>query len=240
MPAFTGFPPGKNPYIPLPEEFFSVALPQMENLGELKVVLYLFWRLYQKEGSPRCASDRELLADPLLRRTLRRQGDPRPIEERLRAALEQAQASGILLRVRVRVDGEVVSWYFFNTDRSRRAVARLQRGELSPETLLDAEGPAGQFSSLANGDGAMSGATGTRGMIHALTLEVDRPNIFTLYEQNIGLLPPLVAEELREAGERFPQEWIEEAFRLAAQQNKRKWSYIRAILRRWETEGKGA
>jgi DnaD/phage-associated family protein len=237
MPAFTGFPPGKNPYIPLPEAFFSTVLPQMENLGELKVVLYLFWRLYQKEGSPRCASDRELLADPLLRRTLRRQGDPRPIEERLRAALEQAQASGILLRVRVRVDGEIVSWFFFNTDRSRRAVARLQRGELSPETLLDAEGPAGQSSALA---GVESSMDGTRGMIHALTLEVDRPNIFTLYEQNIGLLPPLVAEELREAGERYPHEWVEEAFRLAAQQNKRKWSYIRAILRRWETEGKGA
>ncbi|HEX5157790.1 MAG TPA: DnaD domain protein [Ktedonobacterales bacterium] len=232
MPAFTGFPSGKNPFVPLPEAFFSAVLPEIEDLGELKIVLHLFWRLYQKEGSPRCASDRELLADPLLRRTLRRQGDPRPIEERLRAALEHAQASGILLRVRVRVDGEVVSWYFFNTDRSRRAVSRLQRGELSPEVLLDAEGPAGA--------GQPPGGAGDVGVIHALTVEVDRPNIFTLYEQNVGLLLPLVAEELREAGERYPQEWVEEAFRLAVQQNKRKWSYIRAILHRWEIEGKGA
>lgn len=232
MPAFTGFPSGKNPFVPLPEAFFSAVLPEIEDLGELKIVLHLFWRLYQKEGSPRCASDRELLADPLLRRTLRRQGDPRPIEERLRAALEHAQASGILLRVRVRVDGEVVSWYFFNTDRSRRAVSRLQRGELSPEVLLDAEGPAGA--------GQPPGSAADVGVIHALTVEVDRPNIFTLYEQNVGLLLPLVAEELREAGERYPQEWVEEAFRLAVQQNKRKWSYIRAILHRWEIEGKGA
>jgi DNA replication protein len=235
MPAFTGFPSGKNPFVPLPETFFSVVLPQIENLGELKVVLHLFWRLYQKEGTPRCASDRELLADPLLRRTLKRQGDPRPIEERLRAALEQAQANGILLRVRVRVDDEIVSWYFFNTDRSRRAVMRLQQGELSPEVLLDTEGPVGQ-SPGAGGDGRLSGG----GTMHALALELDRPNIFALYEQNVGLLLPLVAEELREAGERYPQEWIEEAFRLAAQQNKRKWSYIRAILHRWETDGKGA
>ncbi|HET8909234.1 MAG TPA: DnaD domain protein [Ktedonobacterales bacterium] len=236
MPAFTGFPSGKNPFVPLPETFFSVVLPQIENLGELKVVLHLFWRLYQKEGTPRCASDRELLADPLLRRTLKRQGDPRPVEERLRAALEQAQANGILLRVRVRVDDEIVSWYFFNTDRSRRAVMRLQKGELSPEVLLDTEGPVGQ-SPGSGGDDGLSGGGGT---IHALALEVDRPNIFALYEQNVGLLLPLVAEELREAGERYPQEWIEEAFRLAAQQNKRKWSYIRAILHRWETDGKGA
>ena len=232
MPAFTGFPSGKNPFVPLPEAFFSAVLPEIEDLGELKVVLHLFWRLYQKEGSPRCASDRELLADPLLRRTLRRQGDPRPIEERLRAALEHAQANGILLRVRVRVDGEVVSWYFFNTDRSHRAVSRLQRGELSPEVLLDAEGPAGA--------GQPPGGAGDVGAIHTLALEVDRPNIFTLYEQNVGLLLPLVAEELREAGERYPREWVEEAFRLAVQQNKRKWSYIRAILHRWEIEGKGA
>jgi len=80
MPAFTGFPSGKNPFVPLPETFFSAVLPEIEDLGELKVVLHLFWRLYQKEGSPRCASDRELLADPLLRRTLRRQVDPWPIE----------------------------------------------------------------------------------------------------------------------------------------------------------------
>ena len=106
MPAFAGFPPGKNPYIPLPEQFFTTLLPEIEDVGELKVILHLFSLLYRKLGSPRCASDRELLADPLLRRALRRQGDPRPIEERLRAALDLALMHGTLLRVRVRIDGE--------------------------------------------------------------------------------------------------------------------------------------
>jgi DNA replication protein len=221
MPAFAGFPAGKNPYVPLPEMFFTAVLPDIEDAGELKVTLYLFRLLYRKRGSPRCASDRELLSDPLLRRLLRRQGDPRPTEERLRAALEMAVARGTLLRVRVRVDDEIVAWYFFNTERSRRAVARLLRGETSPEVLLELE---------ESGDEMAGG--------HALALEVERPNIFTLYEQNVGLLLPLVVEELREAEERYPREWVEEAFREAVQQNKRKWSYIRAILRRWETEGK--
>lgn len=222
MPAFAGFPPGKNPYVPLPEIFFTTLLPAIEDVGELKLTLHLFWLLYRKHGSPRCASDRELLADAPLRRALRRQGDPRPYEERLRAALELALAHGTLLRVRVRVDGEVIAWYFFNTARSRRAIGRLQRGESSPEVLLDLEeAPA-------------------PGGAHLYALEVERPNIFTLYEQNVGLLLPLVAEELREAEQQYPSAWIEEAFRQAVQQNKRKWSYIRAILRRWETEGKGA
>jgi DNA replication protein len=222
MPGFAGFPPGKNPYIPLPEQFFTAVLPEIEDLGELKLTLHLFWLLYRKRGDPRCASDRELLADPLLRRSLRRQGDPRPPEERLHAAIELALTRGTLLRVRVRVDGEIVTWLFFNTDRSRNAVARLLHGDISPELLLDLEGPAG------HGSGE-----------HVLAVEVERPNIFTLYEQNIGLLPPLLAEELREAEHQFPPEWIEEAFRLAIQQNKRRWSYIRAILKRWEIDGKG-
>jgi DnaD/phage-associated family protein len=227
MPAFVGFPAGKTPYVPLPQTFFTSILPGVEDIGELKLTLYLFQLLYRKRGAPRCVSDRELLSDRALRQALRRKGDPRAPEERLRAALELSVARGTLLRVRVRVDGEIVSWYFFNTDRSRRAVARLLRGELAPEALLDLEGD----------DGGRD-AQDTRGLSGRMMIEVERPTIFLLYEQNVGLLTPLVAEELREAEERFPAEWIEEAFRLAIQQNKRKWSYIRAILKRWETEGK--
>jgi len=224
MPAFAGFPPGKNPYIPLPEQFFTALLPEIEDIGELKVTLHLFWLLYRKYGDPRCASDRELLADQQLRRALRRQGDPRPFEERLHRALELALARGTLLRVRVRVDSELVTWYFFNTGRSRLAVTRLQRGEESPEVLLELEDPT--VTSIGDGE-------------HVYALEVERPNIFVLYEQNIGVLPPLLAEELREAERTYPYDWIEESFRLAAAQNKRRWSYIRAILERWQSDGKG-
>ena len=227
MPAFAGFPPGPTPYVPLPEAFFTQVLPEIEDGGELKVTLHLFWLLSQKRGAPRCASDRELLGDPLLRRTLRRRGDPRPPEERLRAALELALTHGTLLRVRVRVDGEVVTWYFFNTARSREAIERLMSGEASPELLLDLDGPAG---GARDADGAVR---------PALLVEIERPNIFTLYEQNIGLLLPLVAEELREAAERYPVDWLEAAFREAVQQNRRSWAYIRAILKRWEADGKG-
>jgi DnaD/phage-associated family protein len=228
-PAFAGFPPGPNPYTPLPDAFFTSALPELEDVNEVKVTLHLFWLLYQKVGEPRCASDRELLADPLLRRALRRRGDPRPYEERLRAALEGARARGLLLRVRVRIDDEIVTWYFFNTERSRAAVAELLQGVASPEILLEVEGP---IANATADDGLDDGA-------HSFSVEIERPNIFTLYEQNIGLLAPLVAEELRDAGERYPWDWIEAAFREATQQNKRKWSYIRAILKRWEIDGKG-
>ena len=67
----------------------------------------------------------------------------------------------------------------------------------------------------------------------------ERPNIFALYEQNIGMLTPMIAEELKEAEKEYSAEWIEEAFRIAVKRNKRSWDYIEGILKRMKTEGRG-
>ena len=64
------------------------------------------------------------------------------------------------------------------------------------------------------------------------------PNIYALYEETIGTISPLVADELRAAEEEFPQEWIEAAFREAAAQNRRSWRYVARILERWRDEGR--
>jgi len=66
----------------------------------------------------------------------------------------------------------------------------------------------------------------------------ETPNIFVLYEQNIGMLTPMIAEELREAEEQYPGEWIEDAIREAVNLNKRSWRYIVRILERWTTDGR--
>jgi DnaD/phage-associated family protein len=66
----------------------------------------------------------------------------------------------------------------------------------------------------------------------------ERPSIYTLYEQNIGLLTPLVAEQMLEAERRYPRDWIEEAFGEAVGNNKLSWRYIERILERWALEGK--
>ena len=68
---------------------------------------------------------------------------------------------------------------------------------------------------------------------------MERPTIFVLYEQNIGLLTPMIADELRDAEQHFPAEWIADAFREAVLHNKRSWKYVLAILERWRTEGRG-
>ena len=68
--------------------------------------------------------------------------------------------------------------------------------------------------------------------------QVARPNVFELYERNIGILTPMIAEELKEAEDIYPAEWIEEAVKEAVSLNIRKWRYIASILKRWAAEGK--
>lgn len=250
MTAFTGFPAGKNPYVPVPEVFFTVLLPEIEDVTELKVTLHLFWLLAQKQGNPRCVNDQELLTDETLLHSLKRRGDPRPVEERLRQGLEHAIARGTILRINLKLvhdensQPEIISWYFFNTARSRKVVSELQGGEMVPVRLLTMDDNQiqtperiEQRSEVTATHGGRTSASSYESS-HAMQVQVERPNIFMLYEQNIGLLSPLIADELKDAAVQYPPEWIEAAFREAVQQNKRKWSYIRAILRSWETEGR--
>lgn len=128
----------------------------------------------------------------------------------LHMTLESAVDRGMLLHLVLDREGGQEDLYFINTEPNRGTVADLQRGEISLEGALTA---------------------GTR-------VREDRPNIFTLYEQNIGLLTPMIAEELKEAEKTYPVSWIEEAFKEAVDLNKRNWRYISRILERWSSEGK--
>ena len=63
-------------------------------------------------------------------------------------------------------------------------------------------------------------------------------NVFSIYEQNIGMLTPIIAERLKDAEQTYPLEWIEDAFREAVENNKRSWRYVESILNRWAVEGR--
>ncbi|HUE98883.1 MAG TPA: DnaD domain protein [Anaerolineales bacterium] len=67
----------------------------------------------------------------------------------------------------------------------------------------------------------------------------ERPNIFRLYEENIGPLTPLIADALKDAEETYSAEWVADTIDLAVRNNKRSWRYCEAILKRWKDEGRG-
>jgi DNA replication protein len=67
---------------------------------------------------------------------------------------------------------------------------------------------------------------------------LERPNVFRLYEENIGPLTPLIADALIDAEATYTSEWVADAIELAVKHNKRSWKYSEAILKRWKEEGR--
>jgi len=70
------------------------------------------------------------------------------------------------------------------------------------------------------------------------SVPMERPNVFKLYEENVGPLTPLIADALRDAEELYSSAWIADAIELAVKNNKRNWKYCEAILKRWKEEGR--
>ncbi|ADJ25942.1 primosome, DnaD subunit [Dehalogenimonas lykanthroporepellens BL-DC-9] len=63
-------------------------------------------------------------------------------------------------------------------------------------------------------------------------------SVFHLYEENIGLLTPIIADEIKTALTLYPVSWIKEAISESAKMNKRNWRYISKILDNWLSQGK--
>lgn len=135
--------------------------------------------------------------------------DPARAAAQVRQGFARAVARGTLLHITLDTAAGSSDLYFMNTAQGRNAVRAIEAGDFVPG---DRETP--------------------------IALVVERPNIFALYEQNIGPLTPLIGDQLRDAEGEYPAAWIEEAIQLAVEHNKRNWKYIAAILKRWQTEGK--
>ena len=209
MEQFSGFP-AKMQFTPLPNLLFSTLLPQINDITELKTILHIFGTLYRKRGYPRFVSYKELLGNKSLVSSLRE--TTKPLDEVLSNALEMATKRGTILHLVLSRDGVPEDIYFLNTEANRQTIAKIQSGELSLSGLK------------------------TEGQTYIETEE--QPDLFTLYEQNIGMLTPMIAEELRDAEKLYPETWIKDAIKEAVSLNKRNWRYIARILERWSAEGK--
>lgn len=200
MRNFSGVPSGKISVTPIPNLFFAELLPAIDDLGELKATLHIFWLVANSKIQYVRLTD--LRADPTLMQSLGANGN-KPGEE-LDRALDAAVERGTLLKLSGEDD-----FYFVNNESGRHAYERMERDELPRRSTVVQPAEART-----------------------------RPNIFALYEQNIGLLTPMIADELKDAEKEYPEEWIEEAIKIAVENNVRKWSYASKILERWRSEGR--
>jgi DnaD/phage-associated family protein len=205
---FTGFPDGKQRLVPLPEAFFTGVLPLIKEFTELKTALYAFYRLDQLEGAFRYLLAEDFLEDQRWLNTLG--ATPRQAEVNLRLALDHLVGLGFFLRAEVSGEDGEQALYFLNSAKGRAAIQAIDAGEWQPSG--DARRP--------------------------VDVRGDIPNIYRLYEDNIGAITPLIAEELREAETTYPAEWIQDAMRIAVENNARSWRYVRAILERWKEKGR--
>ena len=176
----------------LPDSLFTELLPQITDVGEIKVVLYALWRFGHMDGDMQSLGTEDFAASDLGLKS-----------DEILAALVKAVSDGILLQEKV---GSRVS-YFVNSPTGRAAAEAMASGSPANKT-------------------------------HSST-PLERPDIFALYEANIGPLTPLIADALKDAEAGYAAEWIREAIELAVRNNKRSWSYCEAILRRWKEEGRG-
>ena len=166
-------------FISLSESFFTLTVPRIQDLAELKVVLYVAYLMLRKPGHPEFVTYKELKNE--IRGLSAELGD-----ETLDRALGSAVEHGVLSRSTSNINGMVEHVYSLTGD----------------------------------------------------SFKLPAINIFALYEQNVGIITPMITEELKEAEKLYPPEWIEEAFKEAVTLNKRSWKYIARILERWASEGK--
>ena len=198
--------------IPAPAPLFGTLLEQIDDLAELKCLLRVLWLLQQKRGYPRFVSHSEALADRAMATAIG--GSARDISAALDACVRRGTLAMAVIAVNGERTGEEERLYALNTERDRRALA---------QTASDA---------------FVVGHSQTEPTPEPWDANVERPNIFALYESNIGMLSPMIADELKEAEEFYPMDWIEDAFREAAAHNVRNWRYIARILDNWDVKGR--
>jgi len=208
MKHFDGIPNGNVHLTPIPIVFFNELLPEIEHLGELKLTIYVFWLLDHLKGGFRYLTRNDFLMDENFL-----SGFGENYTQALTIldeSLELAITRGTLLKTKISIEGKEQVVFFLNSPKGRAAVKAIESGEWAP----------------------------SRDNIQPEIIPAEFPNIFQLFEENIGPLTPMIADTLGEAEKTYPIHWIEDAIRIAVEKNKRNWRYIQAILDRWHREGR--
>ena len=205
---FKGFPEYPGQSTSIPEPFFSQLLPVIDHLGELKITIYFFWRFELKEGAFRYLTLHEIKQDRRLMSGFASLSNQ--AEMILVESLNRAVKRRTILEAELKLEGRFERLYFLNSPKGRAAINAIEKGEWRHSA--DPQAPVELFH--------------------------DTSNIFHLYEENIGLLTPMISESISDAQDTYPLQWIEDAMRIAVENNKRSWRYIEAILKRWQQEGR--
>jgi DnaD/phage-associated family protein len=198
---------------PVPSAFLTDVAPAITSMEELQVMLGIFRIIHESGDMADPIGEKTLMRDRLLRSALRVPGSPRSPDTRISKGLELSLARGTLVRLVSAQARKRATWYYLNTPENRATLRLMESGQLpAPRALWPDD--------------------------VAPSITIDRPNAFRLYEQNIGPLTPLIADQIARAIEEYPDDWIEDAFEEAVAYNRRSWRYVSRILENWTVEGR--
>jgi DnaD/phage-associated family protein len=208
MNQFKGFSTKQKASTIIPSQFYSEVLPNIQDIYELKIILYAFWYLSRSEAEFPFLLHSALIEDDELLVSFGQSRDQQTsnILEGLKLAVEDK----IFLKTEIRSRPKPHTLYFINTQKGRKAIKAIEKSTYEFD-------PADHQS---------------------FKITMPPKNIFVLYEENIGPLTPMIAEALTEIEKNYSYEWIEEAFQEALKNNVRKLRYIEAILINWQEAGK--
>ena len=210
--SHTPFPRGVQ-FTPVPNPLLASLLEQIDDINELKITLRVVWALHRKKSALPYVTASELSADRSVSEMIGATGQQ--LESAVTDALNSACARGTLLSVVPGVDVE--KRYLLNTEPARAALVRKGIEIPEPDTLTA-------------GPGTETQQAESHPELHQ--------GVFRVYEENIGVMSPLIAESITEALQEHPESDVIDAIRVAVEANARSWKYVTAVLKRWAVEGR--
>ena len=189
--------------VPVPGVIFGPVLEEIHDVVGLKCVLRIFFLLHRNRSNNGFIEMREVLGDSVLSKAL--EGNTKDQKRKIIGrVVELAVAHGILLTQTIQTAGEKEIRLYLNSLANRKMTDSVQDEIRSNQPL-----PVLSVTECSS--------SGT--------------NVFQLYEELIGIITPMAAERLKDLEKEYSAMSIQEAFRTAASQDKRRLAYVEAILR---------
>ena len=147
-------------------------------------------------------------------------------EHKLRRMLAELRAAGYMNRVRVTLDHGKFDWI----------TEVYESPSLNPKPASRRFSTSGSSTSGKLPD-ILSTEKASTESDDDVQARANFSEIVQAYEREIGVLTPMIADELGDATDSYPHQWILDAIHESAIQNKRGWKYCLAILKRWKAQG---
>ncbi len=206
LTGFSGFPVGEMRSILMPRLFYTDLLPKIDDLAELKLTLYMFFLLQTEKLPGPWILDDRLRQDPTLLSMVADTSDLHDPDALLDAALERALIRNTLLPLEIQVAETAQTQKAYALNTENGRKAQRQTQSIMPEEVDPVPPPS------------------------------DQSLPFRYYQQNFGLLTPLVADHIRDLEMEYSIDWICEAMEIAIRHNARSLRYVDAVLARWTQE----